>query len=326
MIRRAWWVLNAFVAGSVAIAASCGSDSSDTANDAGGVPQGCTAGQYHCDGDVLRLCNSTGTALEDVTTCAAGMCREGATTCGDPTDGGAGSSGRGGGGGAGGNGGTAASAGAAGAAGSAATGGGHPDAGGADGGGEDAGGSAGAGGADGGDAPSCTTVCATEASLSCSNPDSACVRKCNIAHSMTPWCTALVTELYNCLASKPASSFECGTNGRPKPVHGTCDSQQTAARSCLYDGPVPDMTSTCAAWCQAQNGLACAESNCQASCMEVTSTGACTSAQASWILCASKQTLECDSDNYPALVTPDVCSAQTGLELQCFMATADGGI
>jgi hypothetical protein len=315
MKRRTWLVVNAFAAVSIAIAAACGSDSSDS-NNAAGASQGCTAGLYRCDGGALQVCNASGSAFETVTTCLLGCMYLPATDtwrCREPQDDGGGT------GGAGGKGGSAGSAGAAaagGAAGGSGVGGSSPD----------AGGSAGVGGGDGGDAASCITFCATEASLNCSNPDSACVSKCNTSQVMTPWCTALVAELYRCLASQPSSSFECGANGRPKPVHGTCDSQQQAARTCLYSGPVPDNNGICTAWCQAQTGLACAESNCMASCLDVTSTEPCPSAQASWILCASTQTLQCDSENDPALVTPDACKAQTDLELVCFIESADGGI
>jgi len=84
------------IAMSIAIVA-CGKEN----NVVVGTTPVCALGQYNCKGDVLQVCNAVGSGFDDVTTCPAGTCVQGASDCrgdggGAGTGGAAGDSGAGG--------------------------------------------------------------------------------------------------------------------------------------------------------------------------------------------------------------------------------------
>jgi hypothetical protein len=155
----------------------------------------------------------------------------------------------------------------------------------------------------------CTTLCATEATLGCSDAGAAattaCVLSCEYSKNEVTWCTPTSTAATDCLAKQPASSFSC-VSGAASANAGVCSTELSALTSCWYDGPaggLPDLTQACATVCKWKSALSCADPNCVTSCEADVKPGAkCNGAFAALVACASvlpPSDFVCDTESPP---------------------------
>ena len=112
--------------------------------------------------------------------------------------------------------------------------------GGASSGGSSSGGTSSGGSSGGGGSP-CARGCATAASLNCPNENgTTCVSECETSittvASMYPNCTSQFAAALNCVASTPASSWECNADGQAVVSGTVCDAEGEAFANCVLGG------------------------------------------------------------------------------------------
>jgi hypothetical protein len=96
---------------------------------------------------------------------------------------------------------------------------------------------AGCGSGDSSSSDYCQKGCATAATLKCPKDDPAtCVSMCQQMAAALPNCKTQVDALGSCTAARPASDFECDSDGKSKLKDGVCDAEGTAAIACAFGG------------------------------------------------------------------------------------------
>jgi hypothetical protein len=97
---------------------------------------------------------------------------------------------------------------------------------------------AGCGDGDGGSVKdACEKGCATTAALKCTKANAAtCVSDCEAAAASIPNCKAQAEALIICTGNRPASDFECDSDGDASLKDGICDPEGQAVIVCALGG------------------------------------------------------------------------------------------
>lgn len=172
--------------------------------------------------------------------------------------------------------------------------------------------------------PDCAGYCAKQAQVGCKFQDSNCQKYCSSNLAITPWCESEVQSFVACAAMQPVTSYECDSIGSAELKTGFCKNEDSARKSCQYDGPadgLPDLSADCTALCQAQAGLACAKPTCEQDCNNGLAhgsdgSGACRGTYAATVHTNASLTAadwECDSNTPIPNVSPT-----TGITVACY--------
>lgn len=87
----------------------------------------------------------------------------------------------------------------------------------------------------------CEKGCATIASLSCPDENATtCVSECEMGPSNFPdACRSQAIDVIECAANRPASDWECDSDGEAAPKEGVCAGEINAVVACASDGTCP---------------------------------------------------------------------------------------
>lgn len=81
----------------------------------------------------------------------------------------------------------------------------------------------------------CEEACATAAGLSCPNDDAAaCVSECAVDEEALGPCLQPARAALECVAERPASDWECDTDGEAALKDGICDEEGSALLVCVF--------------------------------------------------------------------------------------------